>query len=130
MNQIRLGAARQHLDAVLIYETFSKENRSENILALADVTILGGFILPSQNHDVQGFADAVLIDVIQGYPYGTLQTVVDKQTEVSSSWGWGPARRDDAFSQTAQLQAAKQLSDEAYTMFGKLRLELAEKRAN
>jgi hypothetical protein len=118
------------LDAVLIYETFSKENRSDNILALADVTILGGFILPSRNHEVQGFADAVLIDVVQGYPYGTLQTVVDKQTEVSSSWGWGPDRSDDAFLQKVKLQAATQLSDEAYAMFGKLRLELAEKRAN
>ena len=115
---------------MLIYETFSRENRSENILALADVTILGGFLLPSQNHDVQGFADAVLIDVIQGYPYGTVQATVDKQTEVASAWGWGAARWDDAFSEKVKLQAAKQLADEAYTMFGKLRLELAEKRAN
>ena len=129
MNQIRLGAAQQHLDAVLIYETFSKENRSDNILALADLTILGGFLLPSQNHDVQGFADAVLIDVIQGYPYGTLQTIVDKQTEVASAWGWGSTKSDDAFSQQIKLKAALQLADEADTMFGKLRLELAEKRA-
>ncbi len=130
MSRIRVGAARQHLDAVLIYETFSKENRSENILALADVTVLGGFLLPSRDHEVQAFADAMLIDVVQGYPYGTLQTVVDKQTEATSAWGWGPDRSDDAFAQKLKLQAAKQLADEASTMFGKLRLELAEKRAN
>jgi len=126
---IRLGAARQHLDAVLIYEVLSKENSRSNILTVANASIIGGYLLPSKMYDAEGMGNAILIDVVQGYPYGTLNTVVGKQSRVSSSWGWGSDSGDsDAFSRKIKTQAAKQLSDEAYDMFMKLRTELAEKR--
>lgn len=89
IDTIRLGAARQHLDAVLIYEVLSTEKRRKNMLAVANASIIGGYILPSTSYDAQGAGNAILIDVVQGYPYGTINTVVDKKTRLSSSWGWG-----------------------------------------
>lgn len=126
---IRLGAARQHLDAVLIYEVISKENSRSNILALADASIIGGFILPSTQHDAEGLGNAILIDVVQGYPYGTINTVVEKESRITSSWGWGTNKADEEeFSNKVKAKATEQLADEAYDMFMKLRAELAEKR--
>lgn len=89
INKIRLGAARQHLDAVLIYEVYSKSETNKNALAVADLTIIGGYLLPSRAETTEGFATALLIDVLQGYPYGTAQASVDKQKAISSTWGWG-----------------------------------------
>lgn len=125
---IRLGAARQHLDAVVIYEEHSTEEEKDNLLSVGKLSLIGGFILPSESHEAQGFADGMLIDVIQGYPYGTLQTVVDKQTKLASAWGWG-SDRSQALSEKVKIQAGKQFAQQATDMFMKLRTGLAEKRA-
>jgi hypothetical protein len=128
--EIRFGAARQHLDAVLIYEEHSKQETHDNLLALGKLTIVGGFILPSESHDAQGFAEGMLIDVVQGYPYGTIQTVVDKQSSLESAWGWGSSRStDEALADRVKTQAGVQLADEGVGMFTKLRTQLAEMRA-
>jgi hypothetical protein len=126
---IRLGAARQHLDAVLIYEVVTKESEHANILSAANTTILGGYILPSERHDTEGFGNALLIDVVQGYPYGTLTTTVKKQSRSASAWGWGSKSGDgEALSQKIKAQAAHQLADETYDLFTDLRTKLAEQR--
>jgi len=130
VSQIRLGAARQHLDAVLVYEEHSTEETSNNALSFAKVTVIGGFLLPSESHTAQGYAEGILIDVIQGYPYGNIRTVVDKQTRLSSAWGWGSsydAKRELA--ERVKIQAGRQLADEAPELFMRLRTELAERRA-
>jgi hypothetical protein len=129
VDTIRLGAARQHLDAVLIYEVLSKETSRSNILAVANASIIGGFILPSKLYDAEGFGNAILIDVVQGYPYGTINTTVEKKSRLSSSWGWGSDSGDsDQFAEKVKARAAVQLSEEAYGMFLKLRAELAERQ--
>lgn len=129
IDTIRLGAARQHLDAVLIYEVISRETSHKNIFAVANASIIGGYILPSTAHDAVGVGNALLIDVVQAYPYGTINTVVDKKTRLSSSWGWGSENGDrEAFAEKVKSRAAQQLSEEAYDMFMQLRTELAEKR--
>jgi hypothetical protein len=124
---IRLGAARQHLDAVLIYELISKETSRSNILAAANTTIIGGYVLPSQLNEAQGLGNALLIDVMQGYPYGTLNTIVGKKSRLSSSWGWGSGSgsRED-FAAKVKTEASRQLAEEAYEMFVALRAKLAE----
>lgn len=129
INTIRLGAARQHLDAVLIYEVYSKETTSGNLLKVADLSLIGGYLLPSESHDVQGYANGLLIDVVQGYPYGTLQSTVEKDSRVSSSWGWG-SDGDDArdFADRVKARAAAELSEDAYAMFVKLKEGLAGKK--
>lgn len=86
VEQIRLGAARQHLDAVLIYQTHYTADTTDNLLSIADWTIIGAFMLPGQSIDATAFASALLVDVRNGYPYGTADTVVDRET-IASTWG-------------------------------------------
>lgn len=125
VNKIRLGAARQHLDAVLVYEVYSKSSSKNNILAVGNLSIIGGFILPSQQLKAEGFANAILIDVIQGYPYGTVQAIADKE-DISTLWNerTNLVKVEDRAKTTAVIK----LIDEIEEMFMELRLELAEKR--
>jgi hypothetical protein len=127
MDKIRLGAGRQHLDAVLIYEVYSNTGSENNLLSIADLTIIGGFILPSRAISAEGYASAMLIDVLQGYPYGTVDVTVDKEEQYSTSWGSNNKERE--LSNSAKTKAAIKLTEEAEKMFQRLRLELAEKRA-
>lgn len=127
MDTIRLGAARQHLDAVLVYEVLSRETSHKNILAVANLSVIGGYVLPANRHDAVGLGNALLIDVIQAYPYATFSTTVDKKSRVSSSWGWGSQSRDgDALAAKVKAQAAKQLAESAYDIINSLRTDLVE----
>lgn len=126
MNKIRLGAARQHLDAVLIYEVYSKTDNDSTLLSITDLTIIGGYILPSRAIEAEGFANAMLIDVMQGYPYGTVDVTVDKEEKYTQAWGSHDEVVD--MSDAIKIKAAVKLSGEAREMLLKLRAELAEKR--
>jgi hypothetical protein len=130
VDKIRLGAARQHLDAVLIYEVHSNESSGSNVLSAADISIIGGYILPSHYQDAQGYAEGLLIDVVQGYPYGTISAMAEKESRISSSWGWGSDNGNGVeFSNRVKSRAAIQLSRQTYDMFTKLGTALAEKGA-
>lgn len=127
IDTIRLGAARQHLDAVLVYEVLSRETSHKNILAVANLSVIGGYVLPANTHNAVGLGNALLIDVIQAYPYATFSTTVDKKSRVSSSWGWGSESRDgDALAAKVKAQAAKQLAENAYEIINSLRTDLVE----
>ncbi|MEO1776350.1 MAG: hypothetical protein AAFS07_15495 [Pseudomonadota bacterium] len=91
IEQIRLGAARQHLDAVLIYEVGARTDIDATPLAIADLTLIGGAILPTRSIEAEGKAAAILIDVRNGYPYGTATATADLST-LATSWG-NDARR-------------------------------------
>ncbi|MEI6730803.1 MAG: hypothetical protein WCL30_06040 [Pseudomonadota bacterium] len=123
VDDIRVGSARQHLDAVFIYEVYDLTESDNNILAIADLTIIGGFILPSRHVEAKGFANAILIDIMQGYPYGNLQATVTKK-ELATAWS-----DNREIKQNAKLAAVEKLSGDTYDMFMKLRAELAEKQA-
>ncbi len=71
VSHIRKGAARQHLDYVLVYEVTDTDSRKSNGLQFTDATVLGLFLIPSRNVEVDTIASAVLIDVRNGYPYAT-----------------------------------------------------------
>jgi len=129
MNEIRLGAARQHLDAVLVYEIYTKTDTNSNILSIGDLTIIGGFLLPSKTTEAQGYANAMLIDVMQGYPYGTVSATVDKEEVLTSRWGWGSDSGKTELNDQVKAKAAVNLSHEVDTMLQHLRAELAEKHA-
>lgn len=79
VQHIRRGAARQHLDYVLIYEVTDLSHSDGNALQVADLSILGLFILPSRNVEVESTATAMLIDVRNGYPYGAASAFADKK---------------------------------------------------
>ncbi|MEQ9317152.1 MAG: hypothetical protein RLN72_14965 [Henriciella sp.] len=107
---IRRGAARQHLDYVLIYEVGSARAEKANGLALSDLTIIGMFVLPSRDIEIEATASAILVDVRNGYPYATLTGFAEKD---------GMARPVSAVSKTrslseeAELRAVEHLAEEA-----------------
>lgn len=127
VRQVRLGAARQHLDAVLIYETFGQSSETSNPLAVTKLALIG-FFLPTENVAAEGAAQAVLVDVRNGYTYGTASAVSEKPvgriTNVSDSDDVHRSARADV-----QARAVANLTGEVETMMRDLRLALAEQRA-
>ncbi len=81
--KVRLGAARQHLDHVLIYEVFSDTKTTKLASSVANWTIIGGYFVPSREIETTGFANALLLDVRNGYPYGTASATLNS-TEYSA----------------------------------------------
>ena len=121
VEKIRLGAARQHLDAVLIYQTHYTADATDNALSIADWTIVGAFLLPGQSIEATAFASALLVDVRNGYPYGTADTVVDRDT---LSPAYGSRSASNALGEEARTLAALQLVADVEQMMIDLREEL------
>ena len=77
IHDIRLAAARQHLDYVIVYEVGARSRTGNTPFALADVTLVGGMLLPTRKIEVAGIGAAMFLDVRNGYPYGTAQVAAD-----------------------------------------------------
>lgn len=86
VQRLRRAAARQHLDYVLIYEAGARsKGRQDTPFALADVTILGGLLLPTRVNHVTGIGVATFLDTRNGYPYGHAHTSKDL-SGLARSW--------------------------------------------
>jgi hypothetical protein len=109
---VRLAAARQHIDVVMIYEVDATADSRKSPLSIANWTLIGAFVLPSQNVKAQGVAQAMLIDVRNGYPYGTIQATADDKTSATRFASW-EAERDLA--KRVEAAAVKNLAREART---------------
>ncbi len=119
---IRLGAARQHLDVVLIYESFGKSQERSNPLAITKLALIG-FFFPTEDVEAEGMAQAVLVDVRNGYHYGTATAVSDKPAYTISSVG----NTDNAHAETqaeVRLAAVAALTKEVEKMAVDLRRDL------
>jgi hypothetical protein len=106
IQKIRLGAARQHVDAVLVYESIGFSEDSGTPLSLADLSIVGMFIVPSRHLKAEGVANALLLDVRNGYPYGTATARADDQNlvpTIGSDARSGDLRRDVRIAAVAKL---------------------------
>jgi hypothetical protein len=77
---VRLGAARQHTDAVLIYETNSVARKGDTPLQLLNWTIVGYYVVPTTTVHAQAVTNALFLDVRNGYPYATLQGKASSDT--------------------------------------------------
>jgi hypothetical protein len=119
--KIRLGAARQHLDAVLLYEVYGKSSRSSNPLSVADLTILGAYLSPGQTLEAEGYAKALLLDVRNGYPYGTAEGIATKQ---GLSTRVGADERQKNLYQLTVIAATKALALEVEKIFVDLKQKL------
>lgn len=82
---VRVGAARQHADAVLVYETKSTANKEDTPLQLLNWTIVGYYLAPSTSVHAQAITNALFLDVRNGYPYATLQGVGNSDTLTPSN---------------------------------------------
>lgn len=105
IKNIRLAAARQHLDYVIIYEIGARSRTGNTPFALADVTLVGGMLLPTRNIDVAGIGAAAFVDVRNGYPYGTTQVTADLS-------GFARTFQADQRSQELRAQAALKVAEE------------------
>ena len=124
VSTIRLGAARQHVDAVLIYEVGSTSRNENTPLAFADVSIVGGAFLPTRVLNAQGIAQALLLDVRNGYPYGTARAEADL---TAYSVSWGSDERKEVLRGKASLKVVENLLPEIEKMFDKLKGRLAKR---
>lgn len=94
LRKIRWGAARQHVAAVLIYETYNQSSQKMNVLSALNLTIVGAFVLPGESINVRGYASALLVDVRNGYPYGTVNKSLQTDT-ITPNYGSNDIRRSE-----------------------------------
>lgn len=78
IREARLGAARQHLDAVVLYQVAATSNSEATPFAMANFTLIGAMILPGRQNRSEAVAAAIMIDVRNGYPYGRASAEADK----------------------------------------------------
>jgi len=109
IDHIRRGAARQHLDYVIAYEVTDQAKSDGNALRLADLTILGLFVLPSRDLKAEATASAILLDVRNGYPYLTGSTFTD---EKGISTVVGRSDRKDKLREAARHVVVSQIANE------------------
>lgn len=123
---IRLGAARQHMDAVLIYEVAGSRRDTGTPLSLLDLTIIGNFVIPSRRLEGRATAAAMLIDVRNGYPYGNAVTRADE----SGIWfNAGSTDRSQQLQRTAETEAVRALTVEVGKLFARLAVQLHNRPA-
>jgi hypothetical protein len=128
VRDIRLGAARQHVDAVLIYEASAKSESYSNPLAVTKLVLVGFFLAPSESVSADGFAQAMLVDVRNGYTYGFASAEAeDGGYGLSTSVNWEESERSTIVD--AKTAAVVNLTAEVETMARDLRRELTETRA-
>lgn len=85
-------------------------------------------MLPTEDVEADGFAQAVLVDARNGYTYGTASATSEKPSyRLTTSGNISAARR--AAESEAQARAVEALAGEVETMVRELRLALAEFRA-
>lgn len=120
VQDIRLAAARQHLDYVLIYEIGARSSQRDTPFALADVTLIGGAFLPTRSIKAMGIGQALLVDVRNGYPYGTTQVSTDLSGVARS---FGTHRREAFLQDKATLKVSELLIPEVFKMLADLKAQ-------
>ena len=125
VSQVRLAAARQHLDAVLLYEVMTSSQISKNGLAATELAVIPLFILPGRQLKSEAVGSALLIDVVQGYPYGTVEARVDERALATS---WHSSSKLGDMEARLRETVTVDLAAEAEAMFSELRTQLAEQR--
>ena len=114
-------AARQHLDAVLIYDVRSTREDSGNALGVLNLTIVGNWVAPSREVKGLAVANAMLLDVRNAYPYGNATA----RAEEESLWtNVGSGERAREMAQRAEVEAVRKLTAEVASMMARLKQQL------
>jgi len=72
ITNLRLAAAREQLDAILLYEVTTAHSLEQTELTLLDATIVGAWLFPTHKSRFTAHASATLIDVRSGLAYGSV----------------------------------------------------------
>ncbi len=115
---IRLAAARQHVDAVLVYAVGGDRRDKASMLSVLDLTIIGAYLVPSRRVDGSATATGLLFDVRNGYTYGTV-SATSAQTGFVPMVGSGERSQD--LQVDAQVDAVSKLTGEVDKMLATLR---------
>ncbi len=118
---IRLAAARQHVDAVLVYAVGGENRDKASMLSVLDLTIIGAYLVPSRRVDGTATASGLLFDVRNGYTYGTV-SATSAQTGFVPAVGSG--HRSEELQVDAQVDVVAKLTAEVDTMLATLRTAL------
>jgi len=118
INNIRRGAARQHVDYVLIYEVAqTDQDKRSNALSVTDLSIIGLFLMPSRELEVEATASAIFLDVRNGYPYGTATDLATKDGLTTASRAGSKRRK---LQDRAEIAAVDALAEDVEAMFDAL----------
>jgi hypothetical protein len=71
---LRLAAAKHGADALLVVKGVVQVDSYLNPLAVANLTIVGGFLVPGSNRDALFLMQGYLLDVGNGYLYATVES--------------------------------------------------------
>jgi hypothetical protein len=123
---IRLAAARQHVDAVLVYTVAGNSTDKMSPLSVMDLTIIGAYLVPSRSVAGTAVASILLFDVRNGYPYGTLSATAVQTSFVPNA---GSTEQSQNLQVDAQVEALGKLTGEADKLLIGLRETLAAKEA-
>lgn len=126
IRKVRLASARQHLDVTLIYEVFSSSKQTTLSTSVADWTIVGAYFVPSKAIETTGYANALLMDVRTGYPYGTASANLSAD-DLASTFDKRDRLRN--LRERNQIETALQLVPEVESMMQDLMKELADNEA-
>lgn len=122
IDMLRLGAARQHVDAVLIYEVVGSSRDRATPFSALDLTIVGAFLVPSRVVAGEATAYAMLVDVRNGYPYGNAMAQGRNSGIATLGQSWDAVREART---TASAEAVQNLTAEVERMMTRLSAELA-----
>ncbi|MEM6624647.1 MAG: hypothetical protein AAF674_20685 [Pseudomonadota bacterium] len=123
LTKIRVGAARQHLDVVLIYEIGS---RGKSVEGMGPLRVLGAAPLSAEVIEREGVARAFLMDVRNGYPYGVASASVDLAGTERDFWDDGPR---DRFAVEAKTRVAAALLPKIEAMLSGLTTQMQARLA-
>ncbi len=125
IDKVRLGAARQHLDGVIIYEAKSQSDSEANVLWLADLLIIGAYVLPSRKIEAEAYAAAIMLDPLTGYPYGQAEASAEGDSKYATLAG--RSKTKDDMEHAAEFDAVEALAAEVEKAIRDLRSALAER---
>ena len=117
IENLRRGAARQHIDYLLVYEVASSTDTRQNALSVTDWTVIGLFMAPSRNVTINGTASAVLLDVRNGYPYIMASGFSEDSRTTTASRAWdSQAQHHEAIQMVAISDLMSDLSQGFITL--------------
>ena len=120
---IRLAAARQHVDAVLVYTVGGGSTDKSSALSVLDLSIIGAYLVPSRSVAGTAVASGLLFDVRNGYPYGTMSATSTQNGFVPNV---GSEHQSQMLQVDAQVDAVGKLTGEADKMLASLQTQLPQ----
>lgn len=126
IDRLRLGGARQHLDAIIVYEVHGASSARQTALSIADLTLIGAYIAPGRRANAIGNATALMFDVRNGYPYGGAASTIERE-RLSPAF-YAHDRANDLLKES-QFAAVSDLAPKLVDVVSKLELEMARKSA-